>query len=123
MPSSLGQIVYLFKDKLASEVNRTSCHTRSMPQRQPRPSALRAAEPPRSKWHPMAKDKFASIMGVRLAEARGTKFTQGQMDLELGLQKGTYSKYENRSMMPANLIARFCELTGADPKVLLKDPR
>lgn len=124
MGESLGQIVYLFKDKLASEVTRTSCHTDPMPQRQPRPPLLRPVPATRLKWEAMDKDKFALVMGVRLAAARDKiELSQAEMAAELGLKLATYAKYESRSMMPANLLAKFSDVTGADLKGLLKDPR
>ena len=42
-------------------------------------------------------------------------YTQEEMALELGCTKDAYSKYETRTPMPANFLARFCLVTGFNP--------
>lgn len=44
----------------------------------------------------------------RLAEASGTK-----------IKPDTYKRWETRTLMPHHLIIPFCEITGADPYMLL----
>ncbi|MCK5607942.1 helix-turn-helix transcriptional regulator [Candidatus Pacearchaeota archaeon] len=42
-------------------------------------------------------------------------YTQEKMALDLGCSKDAYSKYETRTPLPANFLARFCLLTGYSP--------
>lgn len=130
MPKSLGQIVYLFKDNLANELNKTGCHTAAMPQRAPRLPQNQPVERPKLLWIPPAKDLFARTLATRITEAReGKKLTQEEMADRLGIRQSVYSKYENRggdkrpTAMPHIFLARFCELTGAKLEDLLRDPR
>src|SRR5438445_559797 len=130
MPKSLGQVVYIFKDKLVNDVNRTDCHSQGMAQRAPRPPQRQPIERLRLLWSAADKDLFARALATRIIEAREKAgLTQERMADQLGIRQSVYSKYEKRgpnqppSMMPHIYVARFCEVTGANVKELLKDPR
>lgn len=130
MTESLGQVVYIFKDKLVNDVDRTGCHSQAMAQRAPRPPQQKPMERPRLLWSAPDKDFFARALGTRIAEWREKAgYTQEQLADQLGLRQSIYSKYENRgggkppTAMPHIYLARFCEVTGASLKDLLKDPR
>jgi len=131
MPKSLGQVVYLFKDKLPNELNRTDCHNFSMAQRAPRQQiAVPPAPTQERKWKAPPKALFARNLGARLKDAREKKgLTQEQMADELGIRQSVYSKYESRggdkppTSIPHIYLAKFSEITGASVKDLLKDPR
>jgi DNA-binding XRE family transcriptional regulator len=127
---SLGQVVYIFKDKLANDVDRTDCHSQSMAQRAPRLPQRPPLERPKLLWTAPTKELMARTMATRIAEARDKAgYTQEQMADQLGLRQSVYSKYENRgggkkpTLMPHIYLARFCEVTGSSLKDLLKDPR
>lgn len=130
MTKSLGQIVYLFKDKLVNDLNRTDCHSHPMAQRAPRPPQSQPAERPKLLWTAPPKDVFARTMATRIADARDKAgYTQETMADALGIRQSVYSKYENRgggkvpSAMPHIYLARFSEITGVSLKELLRDPR
>lgn len=130
MTKSLGHVVYLFKDKLVNVVNRTDCHTSEMAQRAPRPPQQAPLERPKLLWTAPDKDLFARTLATRVIELRERAgFTQEQMADRLGIRQSKYSKYENRggttppTPMPHIFLARFCEVTGANLKDLLRDPR
>lgn len=130
MTKSLGQVVYLFKDNLGNELNRTNCHTQEMAQRAPRTPQNQPVERPKLIWSAPNKQFFARAMATRIAAAREkANLTQDQMADQLGIRQSVYSKYENRggsaapSAMPHIYLARFCEVTNASLKDLLKDPR
>lgn len=131
MPKSLGQVVYLFKDRLSNEVIRTKSHNFDMAQRAPRtPQPQQPERPKLLPWSAPDKDLFSRAMGRRIAQAREKAHrTQEQMADELGIRQSVYSKYEKRggdkppSAMPHIYLAKFCEVTGASLKELLKDPR
>lgn len=131
MTESLGQVVYIFKDKLVNDVNRTGCHSHEMAQRAPRPPLQAPTERPRLvSWSAPDKDLFARTLATRVTEWRErAKLTQEQMADNLGIRQSLYSKYENRggdkvpTAMPHIYLARFCEVSGANLKDLLKDPR
>lgn len=131
MTESLGQVVYIFKDKLVNAVNRTDCHTSQMAQRAPRPPQQAPMERPRlMPWAAPDKDFFARALATRVAAARAeAQLTQHQVAEKLGIPQWKYSKYENRggtkipTPIPHIYLARFCEVTGAHLKDLLRDPR
>lgn len=130
MTKSLGHVVYLFKDKLVNVVNRTDCHTSEMAQRAPRPPQHAPSERPKLLWSAPDKALFARALAARITEARErVEFTQEQVADKLGIRQSKYSKYENRggdkppTPMPHIFLARFCEITGANLKDLLKDYR
>jgi DNA-binding XRE family transcriptional regulator len=130
MTKSLGQVVYIFKDKLVNAVNRTDCHTLEMAQRAPRPPQHLPLDRPKLLWAPPDKDLFARALATRVIEARErAQLTQEQMADKLGIRQSKYSKYENRggkqppTPMPHIFLVRFCDLTGANLKDLLRDPR
>lgn len=64
----------------------------------------------------MNQDKKNSIISLTkyAREAAGYK-TQAAMAEALGIETGTYNKYETRSIIPNHLIPKFCELTGVTP--------
>lgn len=63
-------------------------------------------------------------MHTRIQEARKqADLTQDEIAEKLGMKQWKYAKYETRSLMPHHLLARFCEITGANLKDLLRDPR
>ena len=131
MPKSLGQVVYIFKDKLANDVNRTNCHSDEMAQRAPRPPQAQPVERPRlMAWSAPDKELFARALATRVAEWRKrSDLTQEQMADKLGIRQSKYSKYEDRgggekpTVMPHIYLERFCEVTGVSLKELLRDPR
>jgi DNA-binding XRE family transcriptional regulator len=130
MVQSLGQIVYLFKDRSSSVLKRTACHTLQMPQRQEKEGVTPATAPVR--WVSLGKTRFRKIFAARVAQARaGAGLTQERVAELLGISQTRYSKYEKRSeqpkvvpsAMPPELIDRFCEVTGAKAADLFRDPR
>jgi ribosome-binding protein aMBF1 (putative translation factor) len=131
MTKSLGQVVYIFKDKLVNAVNRTDCHTAHMAQRAPRLPQQAPVERPRlASWMAPDKELFARTLATRIIEAREqAQLTQEQVADKLGIRQSKYSKYENRggttppTPMPHIFLARFCDVTGANLKDLLRDPR
>lgn len=45
-----------------------------------------------------------------------------EMAEAMGIDKGTYYRYETRLMMPHHLIPLFCEITGVTADWLMKGP-
>lgn len=130
MPKSLGQIVYLFKDKLVNDVDRTDCHSLPMAQRAPRPPQHSPHERAKSVWSPPSRELMARTMAARIIAAReNAGLTQEEMAGKLGMGQSPYSKYEKRggknipSTMPHIYLERFCEVTCITLRDLLKDPR
>jgi ribosome-binding protein aMBF1 (putative translation factor) len=122
MTRSLGQIVYLFKDRPSCEMKRTNSHTVQMPQRQEK-EALTGRSPP-ARWAALPKKRFKAVFAARIARARETRgFTQEYVAGELGIKQDRYAKYEGRSFMPHELIGKFCQITRTDPRELFQDPR
>jgi len=77
---------------------------------------------------PMAVDNpeldFNSSFVRRVKEARETMgWTQAFMADSLGIPFERYKKYEQRSLLPHYLVAKFCELTGCDIYYLMTGER
>jgi transcriptional regulator with XRE-family HTH domain len=52
-------------------------------------------------------------------EAAGYVDRQAEFAVKLGIESGTYNKYETRSPIKQEFIAKFCDLTGVREKWLL----
>lgn len=139
MTKSLGQIVYLFKDKRSSAVKRTNCHTdpmaKSLKKEPPESSALfPQAEIERLErelrqlklrqpYTAISPTEYKAGFQQRLRAARERAgFTQEKMAELLGIAQGKYAKYERRSLLPHRYVGRFCELTQTECKFLFSSP-
>lgn len=62
-----------------------------------------------------AKTVFKQEFTKRVALARvGRNYTQAQLADKLGMEQDKYKQYERRSLLPHDLIPRFCELCDID---------
>lgn len=117
MSQTLGQIVYLFKDNRSGAMNRTSCHTDVMAQALKKERVTQATP----KWRPPPPSRFKKAMLARVKLAReSVGLTQEQMADELGIKQGKYQKYEVRSKMPHEYLAKFSEVTKVPLTELLR---
>ncbi len=66
----------------------------------------------------MNPENHASLLGVRLKQARG-KIKQDELAELLGLARSTISRYERGDPIPSDIMARICEITGCRPDWLL----
>lgn len=122
MTDSLGQVVYLFKDKMGRARLRTNCHNPAMPKE------ARAAVLPDTqtagRWKAPPESLLLAAMKHRIKEARErAKMTQDAVAQSLGISQTRYSKYETRSWLPHVYLSRFCDVTDYSLEKLLKDPR
>lgn len=122
IPTSLGQVVQLFKDIRGSDGLLELGHTAQMPPRVAK--QLDVTESQLKGWTPPPKSLYIQAVRARVALARDKSgFTQEQMADRLGVRASKYAKWENRGLMPHIYLARFSELTGISLKELLRDPR
>jgi DNA-binding XRE family transcriptional regulator len=119
-PQSLGQIVYLFKDNRSSERKRTNCHTVAVAN-QLKKEALSSV--PASAFRPEPSPaRFKKAFLARTKRAReAAGLTQEEMARRMGIRQDKYAKYESRSPLPHQYIARFCEVTGEKFEVLFRE--
>jgi len=67
-----------------------------------------------------AASKYEKQFRQRLKMAReSADLSQSEMARALGLDVGTYAKYETRSMLPMRFLAPVCELSSFDPWFML----
>lgn len=124
MARSLGQVVYLFKDRPSSARKGTTCHTTRMSVRARKEDL--APLPVPARYQPPDEERFAAAFQARVKLARkGTGMSQAAMAAALGIKLDAYQKYENRggSLMKHHLIARFCQITETEAEKLFRDPR
>jgi len=57
---------------------------------------------------------FAAQFIARVRAAREESFSESEIEILLGLPKGSYTAYETHSLLPHHLILRFCLFTGID---------
>jgi hypothetical protein len=57
---------------------------------------------------------FAAQFIARVRAAREESFSELEMEMLLGLPKGSYKTYETHRLLPHYLILRFCLFTGID---------
>jgi transcriptional regulator with XRE-family HTH domain len=76
-------------------------------------------------WEPPPDALFQAAVFTRMATARKKAgYTQRKMATALGIEdQSKYAKYESRTLMPHEYMARFAHLTGAKLEDLLRDPR
>jgi len=68
----------------------------------------------------LKRSEWIEAISSRLKRAReDAGKTQKDMALALGIEISAYSKYENRSALPAYLVAPVCEILGMDSWFLL----
>lgn len=122
MDSTIGQIVYIFKDSQSSAMRRTGCHTSDVSKRVAREEVK---QPSLSVvWIPPVPSKFKAAFHARIKLARqGAGLTQEEIAQRMGIRQDKYAKYETRSLMPHHLLSRFSELTREPLDKLLRDPR
>lgn len=69
-----------------------------------------------------ARFKKAFLARTKLArEAAG--LTQEELAKRLGIRQDKYAKYESRSPLPHQYVARFCEVTGEKLEALFREIR
>ena len=102
MPSLLGQSVLNVKDDVSSDVAGHFVLQSGMGKTQPSTAFKRAFT--------------AQIKAAR--EAKGLK--QDQMGRLIGLSQGSYKQYEGRTLMPHELLPKFCHEAGIDIAQLFK---
>jgi len=57
---------------------------------------------------------FAAQFIARVRAAREESFSESEMEMLLGLPKGSYRTFETHRLLPHHLILRFCLFTGID---------
>ena len=71
----------------------------------------------------MSETTFAENFRRRTKELRMNRgFTQQEVAQFLGIEYEAYKKYENRSILPQFLMARFCKLVGCELVDLFRPP-
>jgi ribosome-binding protein aMBF1 (putative translation factor) len=75
-------------------------------------------------WTEPPPSRFKKAFLARTKRAReAAGLTQEELAQRLGIRQDKYAKYETRSPLPHQYVARFCEITGERLDVLFRDPR
>jgi len=74
----------------------------------------------RAKPRPTVDSEFKLAFIERIKKRRAELgWTQAEMAQVLGLKQDRYKIYETRTVMPAEMLALYCDRTGTDPAKLL----